>query len=338
MTANAAALLRQHYVDNFRRLPWRAAPDEPPPEPYRVWLSEIMLQQTTVAAVTGRFGRFVERWPTVEALAAARDEDILGEWAGLGYYARARNLIACAREIVRRRAFPSTSAELITLPGLGAYTSAAIAAIAFGERAAVVDTNVTRVIARLHALENPAARGVRELMLAMTPAERPGDFVQAMMDLGATICRPKAPACPKCPLGCLCAAFASGAPEAFPAPKAKRLRPLRHGTAWWTERDGAVWLVRRPSKGLLGGMAALPGSDWSPEPRRASSASLGTVRHVFTHFALDLTIEQSDQRPEGGWWQEIDRLDEAGLPSLYRRAAQVALGDAAALDEPRTAP
>ncbi len=331
-------LLSQHYVDNFRRLPWRSAPGEPAPDPYRVWLSEIMLQQTTVAAVAGRFERFVARWPTVEALAATRDEDVLAEWAGLGYYARARNLIACAREIVRRGAFPRTSAELIALPGLGPYTAGAIAAIAFGERAAVVDTNTARVMARLHALENPPARQVRELMLAITPADRPGDFVQAMMDLGATICRPNAPACPACPLRAHCAGFASGTPEAFPAAKAKRVRPLRHGTAWWAERGGEVWLVRRPPKGLLGGMAALPGSDWSAEPRRASPAALGTVRHVFTHFALDLSIERRDERPEGGWWHPIDRLGEAGLPSLYRRAAQLALGDAAALDEARTAP
>ena len=330
--------LHQHYVDNFRRLPWRSAPGEPAPDPYRVWLSEIMLQQTTVAAVAGRFERFIARWPTIEALAAARDEDVLAEWAGLGYYARARNLIACAREIVRRGAFPRTSAELIALPGLGAYTAAAIAAIAFGERAAVVDTNVARVVARLHALANPSARQIRDLMLAMTPADRPGDFVQAMMDLGATVCRPKAPDCPACPLRGQCAGFASGMPEAFPAAKAKRVRPLRHGTAWWTERDGKVWLVRRPPKGLLGGMAALPGSDWSAEPRRASAATLGTVRHLFTHFALDLQLERRDERSDGGWWQPIDRLGEAGLPSLYRRAAQLALGDAAALDEARTAP
>jgi A/G-specific adenine glycosylase len=338
VTANAAMLLHQHYVDNFRRLPWRSAPGEPAPDPYRVWLSEIMLQQTTVAAVAGRFERFIARWPTIEALAAARDEDVLAEWAGLGYYARARNLIACAREVARRGAFPQSSAELIELPGLGAYTAAAIAAIAFGERAAVVDTNVTRVTARLHALETPSARQIRDLMVAMTPADRPGDFVQAMMDLGATICRPKAPACPACPLRAQCAGFASGTPEAFPAAKAKRVRPLRHGTAWWTERHGKVWLVRRPPKGLLGGMAALPGSDWSAEPQRASPAALGTVRHVFTHFALDLSIERRDERPEGGWWQPLDRLGEAGLPSLYRRAAQLALGDAAALDEARTAP
>lgn len=331
-------LLSQHYVDNFRRLPWRSAPGEPAPDAYRVWLSEIMLQQTTVAAVTARFERFIDRWPTIEALAAASDEQVLGEWAGLGYYARARNLIACAREIVRRGAFPQTPAELIGLPGVGAYTSAAIAAIAFGQRAAVVDTNITRVIARLNALKTPSAAQVRDLMLAMTPADRPGNFVQAMMDLGATICRPKNPACLGCPLRSQCAAFASGTPEAFPAVKARRTRPLRHGTAWWSEQDGKVWLVRRPPKGLLGGMAALPGSDWSAEPRRTSASALGTVRHLFTHFALELTIERRDDHPGSGWWHPIDRFEDAGLPTLYRRAAELALGRAATLDEARTAP
>jgi A/G-specific adenine glycosylase len=338
VTANAAMLLSQHYVDNFRCLPWRSAPGMPAPDPYRVWLSEIMLQQTTVAAVTGRFERFVARWPTIETLAAARDEDVLGEWAGLGYYARARNLIACARAIVRLGAFPRTAAELIALPGLGDYTSAAIAAIAFGERASVVDTNIARVVARLHALHNPSAGQIRDLMLAMTPADRPGDFAQAMMDLGATICRPKAPACPACPLRAVCAGFARGTPEAFPEAKAKQARPLRHGIAWWTERDGNVWLVRRPPQGLLGGMAALPGSEWSAEPRRPSPDALGTVRHIFTHFALDLRIERRAEAPAGGWWHPLGRLDEAGLPSLYRRAAQLALADAPVLDEARTAP
>jgi A/G-specific adenine glycosylase len=338
VTANAAMLLCQHYVDNFRRLPWRSPPGEPAPDPYRVWLSEIMLQQTTVAAVTGRFERFVARWPTIEALAAARDEEVLAEWAGLGYYARARNLIACAREVVLRGGFPKTSGQLIELPGLGAYTAAAIGAIAFGERAAVVDTNVARVIARLHALENPSLGQVRDLMLAMTPADRPGDFVQAMMDLGATICRPKAPNCPACPLRIHCAGLSTGTPDAFPAAKAKQVRPLRHGTAWWSERDGKVWLVRRPPTGLLGGMTALPGSDWSTKPGRASRARLGTVRHVFTHFALDLHIEHRRDPPEEGWWHPLDRLGDAGLPSLYRRAAQLALGRAAALDEARPAP
>jgi A/G-specific adenine glycosylase len=290
-----------------------------------VWLSEVMLQQTTVAAVIPRFERFVARWPTVDALAAAADEEVLSEWAGLGYYARARNLIACAREVVRRGSFPSTAAELHDLPGLGDYTAAAIAAIAFGEHVAAVDTNVMRVIARLHGIAAPGKREIARLTLGLTPADRPGDFVQALIDLGATICRPKAPACLACPLRSSCAAFASGTPDAFPAAKPKRVRPQRYGTAWWIEHDGRVWLVRRPPKGLLGGMAALPGSEWTDEPPPASRPGLGSVRHVFTHFALELRVEVRAEPAGDGWWQPADTLADAGLPTLYRRAAEFAL-------------
>jgi A/G-specific adenine glycosylase len=324
VTANAAERLIQHYVDNFRRLPWRSPPGEPSPDPYRVWLSEVMLQQTTVATVRPRFERFVARWQTVEALAAASDEDILSEWAGLGYYARARNLIACAREVARRGGFPATAAALRTLPGIGAYTSAAIAAIAFGERVAAVDTNVERVVSRLHGLRQPSRTEIERLMLDMMPADRPGDFVQAMMDVGATICRPKMPRCGQCPLQADCAALASGEPERFPELRQRAPRPHRHGVAYWIERDGQVWLVRRPAKGLLGGMAALPGSEWTvTAPDRMNS--LCTVRHVFTHFSLDLQLVPRAE-PEGeGWWHPVDRLDEAGLPTLYRRAAELAV-------------
>jgi A/G-specific adenine glycosylase len=324
VTANAAALLLQHYVDNFRRLPWRAAPGEPPPDAYRVWLSEVMLQQTTVAAVMPRFERFVARWPTVKALADATDEEILSEWAGLGYYARARNLIACAREIARRGGFPTTAAELRQLPGVGDYTSAAIAAIAFGEHAAAVDTNVQRVIARLHAIGEPAKHEIATVMREMLPEGRAGDFTQAMMDLGATICRPKSPPCGQCPVRQCCAAFRAGAPEAFPTPKRRRGRPYKYGVAYWTERDGRVWLVRRPARGLLGGMAALPGTDWVDAP--ASRANpLGTVRHVFTHFSLDLQVVVRSEPAGEGWWHPVSELSEAGLPTLYRRAAEIAL-------------
>jgi len=325
VTANASKRLLQHYVDNFRRLPWRSAPGEPPPDPYRVWLSEVMLQQTTVAAVAPRFERFVARWPTVEALAAAADEQVLSEWAGLGYYARARNLIACAREVVRSGGFPRTAAELRKLPGLGDYTAAAIAAIAFGEPVPVVDTNVRRVAARLHALAEPTAAEITGIVAGLTPPDRPGDFAQAMMDLGATVCRPRAPLCESCPLSADCAAPALGAPETFPARKPKAHRPQRHGSAWWIERNGSIWLVRRPAKGLLGGMAALPGSDWTDQAPPTCSAALGSVRHVFTHFALELRIDRCSAAEGEGWWQPIDALDEAGLPTLYRRAAAIAL-------------
>ena len=324
MTANRATRLLQHYVDNFRRLPWRSAPGDSPPEPYRVWLSEVMLQQTTVAAVTPRFERFVERWRTVDALAAASDEEILSEWAGLGYYARARNLIACAREVARRGGFPSTSAGLRELPGIGAYTAPAIAAIAFGEQAAAIDTNVERVVARLHAIERPGRAETEALVLAMLPTGRAGDFTQAIMDLGATICRPRAPRCGMCPLREDCAAFAHGQPEMFPARKAKRERPVRHGIAWWTEREGHVWLMRRPAKGLLGGMAALPGGEWTEQPGKPDPASLGTVRHVFTHFVLNLQVVGRTEPLGDGWWQPLETLAQAGLPTLYRRAAELA--------------
>jgi A/G-specific adenine glycosylase len=325
MRANVAERLLQHYVDKSRVLPWRSPPGAPPPDPYRVWLSEVMLQQTTVAAVVPRFERFVQRWPTVEALAAASDEQVLGEWAGLGYYARARNLIACAREIASRGGFPGTDAELRKLPGIGDYTAAAIAAIAFGRPALVIDSNVERVTARLSGLRHPTKTQIRQAVAALTPAERAGDFAQAMMDLGATICRPRRPRCGDCPLSSGCAAYASGSPELYPAPKAGRLKPVRFGTAYWIERDRAVWLIRRPPSGLLGGMAALPGSSWTGEQAAIGMGEIARVRHVFTHFALELAVVAANDCPAGGWWQPIDRLDEAGLPTLYRRAARAVL-------------
>ena len=327
MSANAATRLLQHYVDNCRRLPWRSPPDMPPPEPYRVWLSEIMLQQTTVAAVIPRFERFVARWPTIEALAAAADGEVLQEWAGLGYYARARNLIACARAVVTNGGFPRDEAGLGTLPGVGPYTAAAIAAIAFGADATPIDTNVERVVARLGGLTGRAA--VRNAARAMTPPRRAGDFAQAMMDLGASICRPKAPLCRQCPLAVECRAFALGTPEAFPAPKVRKVRPQKHGIAWWIETDGCIWLVRRPDKGLLGGMAAMPGAEWQDEP--PVGPVITRVRHVFTHFALDLAVVAGTGPVGDGWWQPLDRLGEAGLPTLYRRAAEAVLTSRTAL-------
>jgi A/G-specific adenine glycosylase len=324
VTANAAKRLIQHYVDNFRSLPWRSPPGVPPPDTYRVWLSEVMLQQTTVTTVRPRFERFVSRWPNVEALAAASDEDILSEWAGLGYYARARNLIACAREVAKRGSFPSTAAELRKLPGVGAYTSAAIAAIAFGEKAAAVDTNVERVISRLHGLKQIARPEIERLTLDIMPADRPGDFIQAMMDLGATICRPTKPRCGECPLRSCCAAFASGEPETFPTRRPRAERPKKYGIAYWIESDGQVWLVRRLSKGMLGGMAALPGPEWTGrQPPHVNS--LGSVRHIFTHFSLDLHIVPKSHPECEGWWQPLDRLDAAGLPTLYRKAAELVM-------------
>jgi A/G-specific adenine glycosylase len=329
-SANAANRLMRHYLGNARALPWRVAPGGGRPEPYRVWLSEVMLQQTTVAAVTPRFERFIARWPSIEALAAAPDQDILSEWAGLGYYARARNLIACARDVAEK-GFPETQAELRRLPGIGDYTSAAIAAIAFGEPAIAVDTNVRRVTARLFAFEAPSNEDVKRALVPMLPSEAPGDFTQALMDLGATICRSKAPACPACPLADDCAAFGSGEPERYPAAKVKAQRPRRYGVAHWIERDGKLWLTRRPPSGLLGGMPSLPGPDWSAQATGDAGVPLARIRHVFTHFMLELTVAKADSQPKDGWWHPLDRLEEAGLPTVYRKAAEAVLA-ARALD------
>ena len=322
MSANAVNRLLEHYRDNARTLPWRVGPtSNAVPDPYHVWLSEVMLQQTTVATVTPRFTRFIEKWPKIEDLAAASQEELLAEWAGLGYYARARNLHACAREVVARGGFPKTEAGLRELPGIGAYTAAAIAGIAFGADSVAIDTNVERVVARLEGIEGPLAETrsrVHAAARALWPKARAGDFAQAVMDLGATICRPKNPKCGECPLREDCAAHASGDPEAIPAPKTKKVRPERHGTAWWVVRDGALWLVRREGRGMLGGMAALPGTQWvEGSPPIAARA----VRHVFTHFALTLHIEERSEPVGEGWWQPLDRLDEAGLPTLYAKAA-----------------
>ncbi|NNC47774.1 MAG: A/G-specific adenine glycosylase [Sphingomonas sp.] len=284
-----------------------------------------MLQQTTVATVTPRYWRFLERWPTVDDLAAAPLEEVLAEWAGLGYYARARNLHLCAKQVAALGGFPNTEARLRALPGIGDYTAAAIASIAFGETATVVDTNVERIVARLHAIPRPIKNvrpKIRALAADLFADGHAGDIAQALMDLGATICRPKAPRCDQCPLAAVCKAHASGTPEAYPPKPAKKDRPERHGTAWIIEQDEAIFLVRRPGKGLLGGMAALPGSDWQDGPP-VQAGSLA-VRHVFTHFALTLRLESRATPPDEmeGWWQPISHLDAAGLPTLYVKAIE----------------
>jgi A/G-specific adenine glycosylase len=323
MSVDASNALLLWYAVDKRTLPWRVAGGERP-DPYRVWLSEVMLQQTTVAAVRPYFEAFTRRWPDVAALAAAADEEVMSAWAGLGYYARARNLLACARAVVRDHGghFPDTEAALATLPGIGRYTAAAIAAIAFGRRAVVVDGNVERVVARLHAVEAPlpgARPALYELADALTPPGPSGDFAQAMMDLGATICTPRNPSCDRCPLAAFCAARAAGEPELYPVKAAKKPRPSRSGTAYWLEHAGHVLLVKRPERGLLGGMMALP----EHAPAEAEWQDAGSVAHVFTHFALEaglLCAEATVREGEGVWWP-VERLDEAGLPTLFAKLA-----------------
>jgi A/G-specific adenine glycosylase len=273
------------------------------------------------------FERFTTRWPTVEALAAAEDGALMAAWAGLGYYARARNLLACARAVAAEHGglFPDDETALRKLPGIGAYTAAAIAAIAFGKRAVAVDSNVVRVVARLHAVKEalPAARPkIRALADAMTPDTGAGDFAQAMMDLGSAICTPRNPDCGRCPLRPWCAAYEEGDPALYPIRAPKAARPHREGAAYWLEQDGHVLLVRRPAKGLLGGMLALP----EAEPARAAWQDAGAVDHVFTHFALTMRLlcAEIGQRPEGisgGLWWPADRIGEAGLPTLFAKLA-----------------
>ena len=339
-----AALLLEWYDRHRRRLPWRALPGEQV-DPYRVWLSEIMLQQTTVATVGPYFARFLERWPTIEALAAAQLDDVLHAWQGMGYYARARNLHACAQAVVARYRgkFPASEAELLTLPGIGAYTAAAIAAIAFNRHAAPVDGNIERVIARLYAVTTPlpdAKPELRQRAAALVPQDRPGDFAQAAMDLGATICTPQKPKCVLCPWRAECRARIEGIAEEFPVRQAKRAKPLRRGVAFLAVRgDGAVLLRRRPAKGLLGGMMEVPSSDWvSGALDRAAaekaapvsarwSALPGVVRHSFTHFDLELMVLTGKTRATKveGVWVQPDALDTQALPTVMKKVIAFAM-------------
>ncbi len=328
-----------HYDRYARVLPWRSAPHTPPPDPYRVWLSEVMLQQTTVAAVIPYFQAFTARWPDFGALAAAPDEEVMAAWAGLGYYSRARNLIACARAVVAdfEGKLPQTVAALRALPGIGDYTAAAIASIAFGECAPVVDANVERVTARLFAIQTPlptAKAEIRARVAAMTPTERPGDFAQAMMDLGASLCSVKKPQCLLCPLSIHCMGRTAGIAEILPIKPPKKAKPERTGTAFWIERHGAFWTVTRPAKGMLGGMAALPDDGWSARgnghgapPLNADWTDAGVVQHGFTHFTLYLAVKiailpKSAPDPDGeGRWVKVADWERAGLPTLFARAA-----------------
>ncbi len=344
----ATGLLR--WYDRHRRsLPWRAEPGIRP-DPYHVWLSEIMLQQTTVAAVAGYFQRFLERWPTVRDLAAAPLDDVLREWAGLGYYARARNLHKCAGIVARDHGgrFPEDESDLRELPGIGVYTAAAIAAIAFDRPAAVMDGNVERVVARLFAVAEPLP-AVKPKLLALTstltPNSRPGDFAQAMMDLGATVCTPRKPKCILCPWTGACTARSQGIAEDLPARLPKKRKPVRRGVAFWAVTPaGDILLRRRPERGLLGGMIEVPSTEWREAPAPALDTVNGEapvlaqwrmlpgqVRHTFTHFQLELTVaagrvEHSDKT--AGLWVPVDRLGDQALPTVMKKVVRHALAHA----------
>jgi A/G-specific adenine glycosylase len=342
--ATAAALLAW-YDRHGRDLPWRRRDGRN--DPYRVWLSEVMLQQTTVATVRPYFARFTARWPTVAALAAAPLDAVLVAWAGLGYYARARNLHRCAGEVVARHGgrFPDQEAALRQLPGIGDYTAAAIAAIAFNRPAVVMDGNIERVMARLFAVTDPlpgAKPRLKALAASLTPSHRAGDYAQAAMDLGATLCTPKKPACALCPWRPACAAAAAGIAETLPRKAAKSVRPQRQGVAFWLRnQEGAVLLRRRPEKGLLGGMMEFPSTPWRAAPWSWSEALAlapvaagwrplaGLVTHVFTHFQLQLTVASATlppgrPLPDGAWCAPAD-LSQQALPSLMHKLARHAL-------------
>jgi A/G-specific adenine glycosylase len=333
---------------NRRDLPWRAAPGETP-DPYRVWLSEVLLQQTTAAAAAPYYARFLQRWPRVEALAAASLDEVIEAFAGLGYYARARNLHACAQEIARRGGqFPGTEAALRALPGVGAYTAAAVAAIAFGEPAAAIDGNVARIIARLAALPTPwpqARAAIAAATAALVPADRPGDFAQALMDLGAMVCRPRNPDCAACPLRADCAAALAGEPESYPRRAAAKARPVRFGAAYFAfRRDGAFLARRRPPSGLLGATLELPGPPWrTADDGGANQAPPfvarwrrlpGEVEQVFTHFALRLAVyvaevETAPDEASALFWVAKRDAERAGFSSVMLKAIVHARGGAA---------
>jgi A/G-specific adenine glycosylase len=346
--ATEASQVLAWYDRSRRVLPWRALPGQRP-YPYAVWLSEIMLQQTTVAAVKPYFTAFLQKWPKIEQLAEASTEEVMRQWAGLGYYSRARNLHACAKTLAKLHGghFPRNEPALRALPGIGPYTAAAIAAIAFDQRAVVVDGNIERVIARLFAIDTPlpTAKGlIKQKADALTPFERPGDYAQAMMDLGATLCTPRRPACAICPLHESCAALAQSAAEAFPKKAAKPPRPLRRGAVFFIRRtDGAVLVRTRSEKGLLGGMTEIPSTEWRSDftletatgqaPLAASYRLIDqTVEHVFTHFALRLYVYFGEVgartlAPQGSRFVTPAKLDLEAFPSVMRKIIELVRKD-----------
>jgi A/G-specific adenine glycosylase len=346
---DASQKLLAWYDRHHRDLPWRVSPPMAKAgvtaDPYHVWLSEVMLQQTTVQAVKPYFHKFLSLWPRVSNLAAADTEEVMKAWAGLGYYARARNLKKCAEAIARAHGgiFPDSEDGLKALPGIGDYTAAAIAAIAFNRRSAVLDGNVERVVSRLDRIEMPlpAARPqMRARVGEMTPAGRPGDFAQGMMDLGATICTPRRPACALCPLNDGCLAFRAGDQEDFPKKPLKKARPLRIGAAFVASRaDGAVYLRKRAEAGLLGGMTEVPGTSWTARkdggitldarPFEGDWEDCGTISHVFTHFELRLSVYRAEvcarNDSANGWWEPLASLEAQALPTVMKKAIARAL-------------
>ncbi|WP_317056872.1 A/G-specific adenine glycosylase [Roseovarius rhodophyticola] len=332
------------YDRHARDLPWRVSPSDRAagvcPDAYRVWLSEIMLQQTTVAAVKSYYERFTSLWPSVTALASAEDAQVMGEWAGLGYYARARNLLKCARVVAENYGgrFPETAESLQKLPGVGPYTSAAISAIAFDAPEVVVDGNVERVIARMFAIRTPlpaAKPEIKERAAKLTPVTRPGDYAQAVMDLGATVCTPRSPACGICPWMTACAARKLGIQAELPAKTPKKPKPTRRGTAYVVRRADGAWLLeRRPDKGLLGGMLGWPGSEWSETPVPAPPLEApwqklsAEARHTFTHFHLRLDVEvavvPASTQPEIGEFIPKEDFKPTELPTVMRKVFDLA--------------
>jgi A/G-specific adenine glycosylase len=352
-TAQIAPLPRallDWYDVHARAMPWRVSPADRKagvcPDPYRIWMSEIMLQQTTVVTVRDYFQRFVTRWPTVRDLAAAKDADVMGEWAGLGYYARARNLLKCARAVVEHHngVFPADHTALLALPGIGPYTAAAVSSIAFDLPQTVLDGNVERVMARLYNVHTPLPAAKPELMAraaALTPATRPGDYAQAVMDLGATICSPKSPACGLCPWRDPCAARKAGTAPELPKKVPKKPKPIRHGTVYLAQRTDGAWLLEtRPEKGLLGGMLGWPGSDWVDTqddrpsgipPVLAEWRDLSAdVRHTFTHFHLMLSVKLAQvplsSAPVVGSFRLKEDFRPSDLPTVMRKAFDLSQG------------
>lgn len=338
------------YDLHARILPWRVGPKESKagllPDPYHVWLSEVMLQQTTVATVGTYFSNFLNRWPNLTDLAKADREDVMREWAGLGYYSRARNLKKCA-EIVANELngkFPDDEKDLVGLPGIGPYTACAIAAIAFNKPAPAVDGNIERVVSRQTANATPLPKlkaDCRDFMVRQLPDNRAGDFVQAMMDLGATICRPKSPNCVLCPVNSSCTSYQSGTALDFPVKMPKKAKPRRIGAAFVARRDdGAIWLVKRPDKGLLGGMSALPDTGWTASknggtgevsaPFGENWIKKGKIRHVFTHFHLEMEVWTASTIPKGeGWWSPLDEIANEALPTVMVKALRLVLDEPA---------